>query len=186
VEEDGEAGDEGLADTIREATRNLSRSLELLDRLLRLPPDRPEPAPLSLADSVGFIAALHRAHRTNIQLDVSSAVAGSLPAVRGMEHELEQILFNLLLNALRSIGDRDAGTVLIRAEPADGVVQLVVEDDGAGLAPELGERLFEPKETGGLGLPVSRALAERMGGRLEWERREGRGARFWLTLARWR
>jgi signal transduction histidine kinase len=179
-------GETDLAEAIREATHHLSQSLELLDRLLRLPPEHAELAPLSLADSVGFVAALYKAHRSNVQLDASGALLASLPAVRGVAHELDQILLNLLLNAVRSVGGRDTGLVLMRGEPADGVVRLAVEDDGPGIPVELQERLFDAQATGGLGLPVSRCLAERMGGQLEWEPRESTGTRFVLTLPRWR
>ena len=66
-------------------------------------------------------------------------------------------------------------------------LRLVVEDNGPGLAPELYERVFEPFYTTrpnglGVGLAISRSLAESHGGRLWAESARGRGARFGLDL----
>ena len=78
-----EAGDPAAVETIKEATGRLSRSLELLDRLLRLPRPAVEPAPLSLRDSVEFVGALHRSHRSGMRLDLEGALGAVLPAVAG-------------------------------------------------------------------------------------------------------
>ncbi len=101
---------------------------------------------------------------------------------------LEQILVNLLSNAVRHSPEGD--TVAVQAEAADSGVSFSVVDHGPGVPPELQSRIFEPFERfdphsglgTGLGLPVSRRLADVLGGRLTVQSAPGRGATFTLTL----
>ena len=101
---------------------------------------------------------------------------------------LEQILLNLLSNAVRHSADGATITVSVAAEQ-DGVSFRVI-DHGSGMPPEVHAWIFEPferfdPESGigtGLGLPVSRRLAELLGGRLTVASQVGEGATFTLTL----
>ena len=101
---------------------------------------------------------------------------------------LEQILVNLLSNAVRH--SPEGKQVAVRVEAADSEVSFHVVDHGPGVPPELQGRIFEPFERfdphsglgTGLGLPVSRRLAEVLGGRLTVTSQVGRGADFTLTL----
>jgi C4-dicarboxylate-specific signal transduction histidine kinase len=187
-----EAGDPGAVETIREATAQLSRSLELLDRLLRLPRPAAEAAPLSLRDSMDFVGALHRSHRSGMRLDLEGALGAVLPAVAGVEHEIEQILLNLVLNALEATGEATGARLVVDAIALDGSVRVSVTDNGPGIPPDRLARLFvpAPKVRGGrlrgLGLAVSRGLARRFGGDLVFSADAGPGARFDLLLPAWR
>jgi signal transduction histidine kinase len=113
--------------------------------------------------------------------------------VRGSEGGLEQILLNLLLNAGRAMDG--AGVVLVRARlgragdggHADGrELELLVEDDGPGIAEGDLERVFDPFFTRsggtGLGLSVSYQIAKAHGGDLAASNRPEGGARFCLRL----
>ena len=101
---------------------------------------------------------------------------------------LEQILVNLLSNAVRHSPDGD--TVAVQVEQGSSDVRFRVVDHGPGVPPELRAGIFEPFERfdphsglgTGLGLPVSRRLAEVMGGRLAVENMVGPGATFTLAL----
>jgi signal transduction histidine kinase len=101
---------------------------------------------------------------------------------------LEQILVNLLTNAIRH--SPEERTVLVRTATVDSEVKFDVTDQGPGIPEELQGRIFEPFEQfdphsglgTGLGLPVSRRLAEVLGGRLTVESKVGRGATFTLML----
>jgi len=103
---------------------------------------------------------------------------------------LEQILVNLLSNAVRHSPEGE--TVAVRVEQGSSEVWFRVVDHGPGVPPELRAGIFEPFERfdphsglgTGLGLPVSRRLAEVMGGRLAVENTVGTGATFTLVLPR--
>ena len=137
---------------------------------------------------------------------VGRAIAGVLPAAEARDIALEQqyeaepselttdpvrveqILVNLLSNAIRHSPPQ--ATVVLRVRGGDGVVNLEVADTGPGIPPELLPKIFEPFErfdphsgTGsGLGLALSRRLAEILGGSLEVECPPAGGAVFRLRL----
>lgn len=94
------------------------------------------------------------------------------------------IVENLLRNAVEAVGR--TGWVRVLTAVAGDRVRVVVEDDGPGVSPQVGDRLFRPfvstKPSGGLGLAMSRRLARLHGGDVVHEPREPHGARFVLTL----
>ena len=110
------------------------------------------------------------------------------PTLRTDPVRLEQILVNLLSNAVRH--SPEGGIVTVQVEPQPAAVAFRVSDHGPGIPTELQDRIFEPFERfdphsgvgTGLGLPVSRRLAEVLGGRLTVESVVGRGATFSLSL----
>jgi signal transduction histidine kinase len=108
------------------------------------------------------------------------------PRVRVDPVQIGQVLFNLLLNAVQAM-DGGGGTLTVRSRRAGDTVCLDVADTGpgvpAGFEEKVFEALFTTKARGiGLGLAVSRSLAETNGGRLTLASRPGAGATFTLTL----
>jgi signal transduction histidine kinase len=171
-----EPGDPGLVDTVREATGRVTRSLELLDRLLRILPPAAEPGPVSVGDTLEFVAALFRTRSSPSRLQVDAGAAGALPAVNGVEHELEQVLLTLLLDAFDSLGE-GAGLIALDArQEGDGVLITVTAD---GLGDRTNDASWEAEPV----LAVGRELAARHGGSLTRERAEGRNG-FALRLPR--
>jgi two-component system C4-dicarboxylate transport sensor histidine kinase DctB len=108
-----------------------------------------------------------------IALDVD--VQDGLPSVRGGADRLEQVLVNLVGNAMDAVEDRGRGTVVVRARPGAGEkVNIFVADDGPGITPEVRARLFQghfttkgPARGTGLGLVISRGLLRAAGGAIE-------------------
>ena len=103
--------------------------------------------------------------------------------------QIEQVLLNLLTNALDALEDVAAPQRNLRISTAlrGGEAEVQVEDTGPGIAPEDLERLFEPfystKGTGmGMGLPISQTIVEDHGGRIWAESTLGQGTRFHLVL----
>jgi nitrogen-specific signal transduction histidine kinase len=159
MDEQPDDGDPGMVDTVREATIHLARTLELLDRLLRIPPADDEAGPLSVRESLEFVAGLFQTHRSATVLRVDPESAAVLPAVRGLQHELEQILLTLLLEAMDRLGERE-GVIDLRASAnvEQVVITLTVETAGEWLGGGRGD--------GEAGIDVAVALAARHGGRL--------------------
>ncbi|MCM2457755.1 sensor histidine kinase [Rhizobium sp. CG4] len=102
----------------------------------------------------------------------------ALPAetlmVSGSPIRLEQIVINLLQNALEAVEDKAGGQVTISVREAADQVVLSVADNGPGIAPDILEALFTPFNTSkdgglGLGLVISREIAADYGGRIEVE-----------------
>jgi two-component system NtrC family sensor kinase len=99
--------------------------------------------------------------------------------------ELEQIVLNLIQNAVRA----EAKEVLVQTAVVDGHVRLVVRDDGHGIENAELERIFDPFFTShpddggtGLGLSVVHGIVTRCGGRIEVQSRPGRGTTFTVKL----
>jgi signal transduction histidine kinase len=103
------------------------------------------------------------------------------------EQYFRQIMLNLILNAIAASNRGEQ--VLVNASASNGRLAIEVSDRGRGLTAEQQEHLFEPfyttKTTGhGLGLAVSRELAQSMGASLSWRNRPDHGATFVLSLKR--
>lgn len=119
--------------------------------------------------------------------DVRMATEPGVPQVRADPVRVRQVLENLVANAL---AHSPAGApVVLRARALRGEVLVSVSDEGPGISPEGLSRAFEPGERleatypgSGLGLAVSRAIAEAHGGRLTVESKPGEGATFTLAL----
>ena len=119
---------------------------------------------------------------------LSTTLDPDIPAVRGVEDHLVQVLINLVLNALDAMPS--GGELTIRTRHlADREVVLEVADTGVGMSPEVKERAFEPlfttKPQGkgtGLGLSVCADLVQAAGGRIEVDSTPGRGSTFRVLL----
>ena len=114
-----------------------------------------------------------------------------LPAVRCAPEQVERVLLNLLVNALRHTPSD--GSVVVVARPVGAELEISVEDTGEGIAPGDEARMFDrfwradrarARDGGGagLGLAIARGLVEAQGGRIWAERRGGGGARVAFTL----
>ncbi|MFY0571913.1 sensor histidine kinase [Archangium lansingense] len=116
-------------------------------------------------------------------------LAGSPLLVKADGVQLQQVVLNLLVNALDAVGPCPSGErqVWVRTRQQEGRAELVVEDSGQGLSEEVLAHIFEPffttKPKGlGMGLSISRSILEVHQGRLQGERRPGGGALFRCTL----
>lgn len=107
------------------------------------------------------------------------------------EGRLSQVLTNLLVNAAAAVSEQtlERRTIELKAGPAQGGVEVLVVDQGAGMAPEISDRIFEPfystkGEGRGLGLFLCRGLIESAGGSIGVDSAVGRGTTFtiWLPM----
>ncbi len=117
-------------------------------------------------------------------------VAGSLPPVLAHRVMLEQVLTNLVSNAIKFVAPGVGPRITVRGEAREGRVRLWVEDNGIGIPAEYREKVFgvferlEPDKYpgNGIGLAIVRKAVERMGGRTGVESAPGSGSRFWFEL----
>ena len=122
-----------------------------------------------------------------VQVEVESI--GLVPPVRADGVQIEQVLINLVANAIDAAAERsDArGRVAVRVAATGAAITLRVEDNGRGVAPELADNIFDAYQTTkprgmGLGLHLSRRIVQRHAGRLWWEPITTGGARFVVEL----
>lgn len=110
-----------------------------------------------------------------------------VPLIEGSRPALVQVFVNLVTNAARALGHGGHVRVTLGAA-GDGEVRVTVEDDGAGMEPEVAQRAFEPFFTTrpgsgiGLGLPIVRGIVERHGGKVALDTAPGKGTRVTVTL----
>ncbi|MDB6121557.1 MAG: two-component hybrid sensor and regulator [Pedosphaera sp.] len=114
-----------------------------------------------------------------------------LPPVSGDSTLLDQILSNLLVNALKFVGPGVAPRIRVRAETGPGTARLWIEDNGIGIPPEYHQKVFEIFERlhanhvypgTGIGLAIVAKAVQRMGGRAGVQSEPGRGSRFWVEF----
>jgi C4-dicarboxylate-specific signal transduction histidine kinase len=120
---------------------------------------------------------------------ISTELAAGLPRVRGDRVQLQQVVVNLIMNAVDATRTISEGPreILIRSTTEAECVVVSVEDSGTGLTAEHMERIFEPffttKEQGiGMGLSISRSIVENHSGKLSASTRTPRGAKFEFRL----
>ena len=129
----------------------------------------------------------HQTELNNVQLQPQPGQ--DLPQVQCDAGQIEQLLLALMMNAIDALPHGGNLWVRSRMVPEVSSVQLEVEDDGVGIPEEILSNLFEPffttKEKGhgvGLGLAISKGIAERHRGRIDVESKPGRGTKFTITL----
>jgi Na+/proline symporter/signal transduction histidine kinase len=141
-----------------------------------------------VATSAGAAAQLFRDKDVDLDLDLPER----LPTVRADGDRVVQVLLNLLSNAVK-FSEPGVGRVRVALVAGDGAVRVDVSDNGPGIAAEDRRVIFEKFRQGGdtsrnrpagtgLGLPISREIVDRLGGRLWVESTPGEGATFSFTL----
>jgi signal transduction histidine kinase len=183
------------AQAAQEVYEGTERTISLLNNLLDLtqldagrvqPVWREVDADVAIRRAlVGFEPAAEGKH-----LQLQADVPADLPILVTDPVRLQQILVNLLSNAVRH--SPAGGCIRVSVRENAGAVEITVRDEGPGIPPEVQERIFEPFERfdpaaghgTGLGLAVSRRLAEVLGGRLTVSSPADTGASFTLVLPR--
>jgi signal transduction histidine kinase len=167
------------------------RTNEVVDRigsLIRKVPPRKEVIDLNAA--ILEVIALSRSEAIKAGVTMDAQLADGLPRTHCDQVQLQQVMLNLIANAIQSMsgiqdGNREIHISTMSIEP--GGVCVAVRDTGHGLRPESLPRLFEPfytmkPEGMGIGLSICRSIIEAHGGRLWATGCEPRGALFKFTI----
>ncbi len=180
-----------VAETAKKAVAQVERAAEVvrhLRALVRL--DRSNRAPCRFERIVEEALELCRPDLDRAHVTARTAIAADLPRVMVDLLQIEQVLINLLRNAIEAIGTM-RGTILIEAKNFDAdFIEVRVVDSGPGFPPQLLESAFlalsSSKAEGlGIGLPLCRSIVEAHGGKL-WlaESSQGGAVHFTLPIAK--
>ncbi len=153
-------------------------------------PQSSTPGPVDLSSSAERALRMlqgQAAPNTRIESELSEVAL-----VVAEELRVQQILINLVTNAMQAVADGDRpGEVTVRTLERDGRVHLEIEDNGPGIPSELRTRIFDPmfttKQRGegtGLGLFIVKRIADDIGAELSLDSAPGRGTKFTLTFDR--
>ncbi len=169
----------GIVESLLDISRVENGVLRLRSEIVRLP------------DFIEQIVLMMRPAAQAKGLDFVHEISGRLPAyVRTDQSRFRQALINLLSNAIKFT---DNGSVTFRIAYRGQTAKFEIVDTGPGIAPDDRERVFDPYERVGeqgqsgpagvgLGLPITKAIVEMLGGKLELESGPGSGATFRISM----
>jgi signal transduction histidine kinase len=182
---------EKVTEALTGVVGDADRAGEIIDRIRdhvrKVPPRK---AVFDLNHAIDEVIVLGRSAIMKNGILVRTLFAEGLFPVRGDRVQLQQVILNLVLNAVEAMSSAEGGPreLLISTEqtPGNGVL-VAVRDSGPGIDPEHLERVFEAfyttKSRGtGMGLSICRSIVDAHGGRLWTDANEPRGAVFQFTL----
>jgi signal transduction histidine kinase len=181
---------DALGDIINDAERASAIIQRVRDLATRSPSEK---VPVRLEDVVEKVVALARTESAARGVTIRTEVAADVPVVSGDRVQLQQVLLNLVVNAMDAMGEMDGQErlLVIRVRPdvqgGSSAATVSVQDHGVGLNAVQMERLFDafyttkPRGTG-MGLAISRSIVEMHGGRLWAEPNPDRGAMFSFSV----
>jgi PAS domain S-box-containing protein len=178
--------DEALSLIAKEGNR-AGEVIARIRALIKKAPTRKDA--VAINDAILEIIALSRTEAANNSVSVRTQLAEDLPRVQGDRVQLQQVLLNLIINAIeamRDVGEKERELLIITRHGPDGV-SVEVRDSGPGFAPADIDRVFEAfhstKPSGlGLGLSICRSIIEAHNGRLWASANQPRGASFQFAL----
>jgi two-component system sensor kinase FixL len=181
-------GGEGVADLVEKAIKEAERAGQIIQRMRQFVQRREPQRELceinALVEDAVELTLMGRRHRPRIIRDFGA----DLPRVSVDPVQVQQVIVNLLRNALDAVAAVDHPRVTISTALEDDAVLLAVADNGPGIPPDRVSKLFRPFETQksdglGLGLAISRTIAQNHGGDLRYEPASGEGgAHFTLAI----
>ena len=177
--------------TLGRIVDNGNRAGNVIDRIRALIKKTPSLKDrLEMNGAIREVVELTRSEALKNGVSVQSDLADGLPLIEGDRVQLQQVILNLVINAIQALAADPEGTrdVLITTRPAEpGGVLVAIRDSGPGLAPADLQRLFEPFYTTkpgglGMGLSICQSIIAAHGGRLWADANPPRGAIFQFTV----
>jgi C4-dicarboxylate-specific signal transduction histidine kinase len=164
---------EKVQQVLKHVVRDARRAADIIDRVRTMASKgAPKRSEIALAEIITeSTALLHREFQSR-NVTISYDLAAGLPKVRVDRTQLQQVIVNLVINAVQAMAKSETGhrSILIRTQQIDAeTLCCSVEDSGPGIdaehLPRLFDSFFTTKESGmGLGLPIARSIIEAHGG----------------------
>ncbi|MEE4638235.1 MAG: ATP-binding protein [Wenzhouxiangella sp.] len=181
---------EALGDALAQLDASAHRTAETVRQMRALASGAsPETVAIAPAELIGSVLELLKPdfRRRNVRVDTD--LAESLPLAIAAPVQIEQVLINLLRNAMDAVEGRERARIRIAVSASAEEILIAVSDNGTGIPQGRLDSLFDAFATWksggiGLGLSISRSLVEAHGGQLTATNLEGGGARFSFTLPR--
>jgi signal transduction histidine kinase len=177
---------EALACVVRDADRAKDVIGRVRDHIKKAPPRK---ECFGLNEAINEVIVMVRSAIADNRVSVQTRLAKGSLAIHGDRVQLQQVLLNLILNAVEAMGSVEAASreLLVSTGQDHTNVLVAVRDSGPGIEATHLERVFETfyttKSGGtGMGLSICRSIIEAHGGRLWAEANEPRGAVFQFTL----
>jgi signal transduction histidine kinase len=168
--------------------REANRASEVITRIRALLKNSsPQKTWFNVNEAIREVLALTRQELAKLGVSLQIELAPSIPPVLGDRVQLQQVMLNLVMNAIEAMGNTCRNRHLyIRSESISNDVHVRIEDTGGGLSSSDVDRIFEPffttkREGMGMGLYISRSIIDAHGGRL-WATPATGGAVFEFTL----
>jgi signal transduction histidine kinase len=189
------AGESPNLNEAREAVRRIirdgNRAGEVISRMRALfKKARTAKERLDINEAVEEVVILTQSEMRRNKVALRMELAADLPSVMGDRVQLQQVVVNLILNAIEAMStleDRERDLVITTQRGEADEIRVAVQDSGIGLDPDNAERIFDAFHTTkpgglGMGLSISRSIVERHDGRLWAVSNQGPGATFQFTL----
>ena len=150
--------------------------------------DANERRPVDINKLVLGVLAIVRIDCTKGGVEVQTELADQLPEILGDNVQLQQVVLNLVMNAIEAMHSMQTRTLRIKTRQSEpGMVRVSVEDSGTGISASDLDRIFNPlfttKSSGmGMGLSICRSIIESHGGRIWVSNAAGQGAVFQFEL----
>jgi two-component system, LuxR family, sensor kinase FixL len=181
-----------VREILSDIVRDSNRATEVISRLHVLLKKRGfRPQPLDPNELIREVLRLLNHNLVSHAVRTVAECAVDLPSIRGDHVQLQQVLINLILNAVDAMShSQDSRNLTLNSRMIRNMVEISVADTGAGIPQGADDRIFEPyystKAHGlGLGLSLSRSIVSAHGGRLWAENQRTGGAVFHCTLPQW-
>ncbi len=145
---------------------------------------------MEINEAILEVIALTRGELVKNGVSLQTQLAEGLPLIQGDRVQLQQVILNLIINAVEAMSGVSEGSRELRigtGKEASGGVLVAVQDSGPGLNPESVDRLFDAFYTTkpggmGMGLSICRSIVEAHGGQIWASRTAGPGATVQFTL----
>jgi two-component system nitrogen regulation sensor histidine kinase NtrY len=178
---------------VKELTGNVAKTLvEQIDHLSKIAFDFSQFANIGNTNIETFdinevIRSLDNLYKNSLEGDLILNTIPGKVMIRADKTQMNRLFTNLIQNAIEACDEKKNCSVELNELQVDGVVQISIKDNGAGIPVEMQSKIFVPnfttKSSGtGLGLAMCKGIAEQAGGRIWFETEKGEGSTFYVEL----